>query len=1214
MRFVALLIAVPWLIPSHAEGVELMPRPITSAVLRYRDDAIGLRLAPAGARLVDASDRSNAEDRAPSEPRTRLGLASVDAVAAELPGLTFEREFPTAPEIPPGVSSMPRPGEPPLDAFWIVHLPPSCPPERAIAVFEAATGVQTAWRIAIVHALAVPDDSLWSAAYYFQQPSGRDLDAVAAWDVTRGDSAVVVAIIDTGVLPYHPDMAGQIWTNLGERNGLPNVDDDGNGFVDDTWGWDFVDVADPANVREGEDGRDPDNDPNDFAGHGTAVASTVAAHTNNRIGIAGTAWNARLMPLRIGWSSPTYPSGEGDVGAIARAVDYATRMGATIINCSFTTAEQPDLVAAVDGAIRAGVTVVTASGNFGVIHYLAERFDVISVAATDASDRVTSWSTTRPYVDLVAPGDRIATATVDRPGPDSLGLRQSTYTRASGTSFSSPLVAGAAALVQSARLEHGQPPLSPMDMLLRLTDTADDIRDVNPEDLGYGSGRLNLLSALTDTSGSRVAATRVRLAGCPAVLRTETPPWRIALPTLDRRLVLIEGEHGTTLGASRLSAVPVGGVAAADLGPGRGAGLFVATIDGRLQGFEPDLDPLPGWPVSAPVARAAALREPVLADLDGDGTVEILWAGGRDGTVYAWTADGVRVAGFPRLVATGDLSIAAGDLNGVPGAEIVVAAASGRVLVMGRDGTTLPGWPIQLQSDQRAPVIARLGRARRPVAVFAGGIGVWAYDVFGYLVWNVALPGSEAGAPALADLDGVGGDEVVLLRSYTEPIAVIDSAGTVQATWQTRPVTGAIIDPLLVAPAASGGAPAILASVIGSGVVALGVDARRLRGYPKAGIASAFPACGDFDGDGRTEILAGSDTDSMLYLYDAGPGTWRDGAVSWPTARGNEARTGSHDGPGLAPLDGRAPPTVLDLAAATPGETTAMTWTVPRDDRGIVLYGLTRHCSRRSGLVVSESTIETFVPHAAPGATERFVESGLDENATYTFRLRSRDANANWSAPSNEITVATPARRPSAVSDLHAIEARDSTVTFAWTATGDDDRSGRPRIYRLRAAEATAGGDWFESAPIRADVAASRAAGETEVATLAGFVREHRYRVALLAEDDAGNLSTLSNETLTWLGPLVGARGPALACERTPTRFPVRLYWQADASSSSQARSIRVVDVAGRSIAHLPLAAGDAGIATWNGDEHGRRAPPGLYFARLEAIAARATARFVVLH
>ncbi|NIA29443.1 MAG: S8 family serine peptidase, partial [Actinobacteria bacterium] len=128
---------------------------------------------------------------------------------------------------------------------------------------------------------AVPNDSLYSQLFQLPQ-----IHAPEAWDVAKGDSSVVIAIIDTGVDWDHPDLAASIWRNKDEVE--DGTDSDGNGFIDDIRGWDFVSGI--TDVPAGEDGIRQDNNPMDFDGHGTFVAGMAAATTNNGIGISSISW------------------------------------------------------------------------------------------------------------------------------------------------------------------------------------------------------------------------------------------------------------------------------------------------------------------------------------------------------------------------------------------------------------------------------------------------------------------------------------------------------------------------------------------------------------------------------------------------------------------------------------------------------------------------------------------------------------------------------------------------------------------------------------------------------------------------------------------------------------------------------------------------------------------------------------------------------------
>ena len=118
-----------------------------------------------------------------------------------------------------------------------------------------------------------------------------------AWHLEQGNPAVTVAVVDSGIDIQHPDFRSQLWQNAGDIRGN-RIDDDGNGYVDDIHGWDFSDA--PFLSGNG-DWKVRDNDPQDETGHGTHVSGIIAAKPNNGIGIAGIAWNCRLMPVRAGF-------------------------------------------------------------------------------------------------------------------------------------------------------------------------------------------------------------------------------------------------------------------------------------------------------------------------------------------------------------------------------------------------------------------------------------------------------------------------------------------------------------------------------------------------------------------------------------------------------------------------------------------------------------------------------------------------------------------------------------------------------------------------------------------------------------------------------------------------------------------------------------------------------------------------------------------------
>ena len=257
--------------------------------------------------------------------------------------------------------------------------------------------------------------------------SGADIGAFDAWDVGAGEG-VIVAVIDTGIDGSHPDLAPNLWTNPGEVAGN-GVDDDGNGYVDDVHGWNFV---------------HRDNDPDDRDGHGTHVSGTIAARGDDGQGVVGVAYRARVMPLKFL---------EGDLGgsasSAAEAIRYAVRNGARVINASWGGPGSSTAIRNAIATARAqGVLFVTAAGNEGANNDSTPSYpanypldNILSVAASDRGDRLAAFSNRgRNSVDLAAPGEAIVSTW---PGGD--------WTYLDGTSMASPMVAGAAALIWGAR-------------------------------------------------------------------------------------------------------------------------------------------------------------------------------------------------------------------------------------------------------------------------------------------------------------------------------------------------------------------------------------------------------------------------------------------------------------------------------------------------------------------------------------------------------------------------------------------------------------------------------------------------------------------------------------------------------------------------------------------------------------------------------------------
>jgi hypothetical protein len=433
-----------------------------------------------------------------------LGVAALDIVASRM-GATFEPEF--AGELAP------EPGRRGTDftAFHIVHLPPGASLEQALAEFAALPEVASVSPLAVLPTTTFPDDSLYAQETWLFDPNTprHDIGAPEAWAVSRGDTSSIIAVLDTGVLEGHPDLGGTVaglrgnlWTNWAEKGGTPGLDDDGDGYVDDVHGWDFVTGGPAGGIfpAAGEDGDVEDNDPNDFAGHGTLVAGIAGAITNNTSGVAGVAPVCRILPVRMGWlpSGSARPNGAVRMDFAAEAIRYATRLGATVINCSWASAYTTGLDSALTAAAQAGCIVVAASGNNSSPNYLSTRSDVLAVGATDPYDAYWSGTETGPWLDLVARGVGMTTTYLQTTSADSIGYRQPAYvTGITGTSVAAPVVSGVVAVVQAYMRSLGKSPLTFGGMRDRLMRTGDDVSAANPGQ-PYLVPRVNLYRALTD--------------------------------------------------------------------------------------------------------------------------------------------------------------------------------------------------------------------------------------------------------------------------------------------------------------------------------------------------------------------------------------------------------------------------------------------------------------------------------------------------------------------------------------------------------------------------------------------------------------------------------------------------------------------------------------------------------------------------------------------
>tara|TARA_R110002072_G_scaffold534_8_gene4276 strand:+ start:26159 stop:27853 length:1695 start_codon:yes stop_codon:yes gene_type:complete len=304
--------------------------------------------------------------------------------------------------------------------------------------------------------------------------AGADVNALNAWEITKGSRNVKVAVIDTGIDYNHPDLVGNMWVNEAEKNGEAGVDDDGNGYVDDIHGYDFA---------------NNDGDPIDGHSHGTHCAGTIGAVHNNGVGVAGVMADVTLVAVKF-----LTDSGSGSTANAIKSIDYATKVGVDIMSNSWGGGGRSEaLKEAIERAAEAGIIFTAAAGNSSTDndsrpHYPSnyQVENVVSVAAHTAQDTLASFSCYgKRTVHIAAPGHNIL-STVKNGG----------YKAYSGTSMATPHVSGVLGLLVSheGRMPHAE-------MKERLLATSIPVASYRGKTIN--GGRINAYNLLTDTRPPR---------------------------------------------------------------------------------------------------------------------------------------------------------------------------------------------------------------------------------------------------------------------------------------------------------------------------------------------------------------------------------------------------------------------------------------------------------------------------------------------------------------------------------------------------------------------------------------------------------------------------------------------------------------------------------------------------------------------------------------
>lgn len=343
-------------------------------------------------------------------------------------------------------------------------------------------------------------DKVWALTpndpnYLQQQIMWEQIQAPRAWDFTTGSRRVVVATIDTGADIWHDDLLSNIWSNSYE---IPenNYDDDKNGYIDDIHGWNFAEDNNDVRTNVMDSVGD-----SDAINHSTVIAGLVGAVGNNSKSAAGLNWNVSIMSLRAVGND-----GNGSYAKVAKAVEYAVNHGADVISMSIVGDEYDETLKQVlYQAYKKGVVVVAAAGNdqhhngggdLNIKPNYPVCFDsdeaenwILGVSSVDSQDVLSNFADYGSCVDILAPGQNMFS--LQRYAP-MYGFTKDFGGPWQGTSFSAPIVAGAAALLKAER-----PEWSAKEIISTLLSTADNINYKNPNFQNkLGFGRLNIGQAV----------------------------------------------------------------------------------------------------------------------------------------------------------------------------------------------------------------------------------------------------------------------------------------------------------------------------------------------------------------------------------------------------------------------------------------------------------------------------------------------------------------------------------------------------------------------------------------------------------------------------------------------------------------------------------------------------------------------------------------------
>jgi subtilisin family serine protease len=419
-------------------------------------------------------------------PKLKMSKKNKELMLNALGGGAVQEEF----DLVPGLSLM--------------KLPPGLSVEDAVKKLSKVSGVIYAQPDYQVDISTTPNDTRFSEMWPMNNTGqsggtvGADIEATKAWDIATGSkNEIIVAVIDTGVDYTHPELAANMWVNTAEKNGKAGVDDDGNGYVDDIYGYDFC---------------NKDGDPKDDHFHGTHCSGTIGAIGNNNSGVVGVCWKVKIMALKF-----LSGSGSGYISDAIKCVQYSVLMGANLSSNSWGGGGYDSAMRdAINAAGAAGMLFVAAAGNSAGNNDTTPSYpatydcaSIISVLSTDRYDAKSSFSCYgATTVDIGAPGSSIlSTFPTYVTSAMSSGGFSANYGTISGTSMATPHVSGACALLWSQN-----PMLTNAEVKKILMDNVDKLSSLSGKCVS--GGRLNIYKAIQQVpTGSYITLDKSKYSG-----------------------------------------------------------------------------------------------------------------------------------------------------------------------------------------------------------------------------------------------------------------------------------------------------------------------------------------------------------------------------------------------------------------------------------------------------------------------------------------------------------------------------------------------------------------------------------------------------------------------------------------------------------------------------------------------------------------------------